>query len=114
MLHPFLHPTPQADVNRVLMHFVNYHISIGFAQVVQYTQARPSFQMPAQWVWCPRRTCMLWSVVLKCSFVSILHVYRSETLFVQSLHCHEMKPKMHMLSLPHWKAEMTCNGRCTC
>ena len=41
VLHPFLHPTPQADVNRVLMHFVNYHIRIGFAQVVQYTQARP-------------------------------------------------------------------------
>lgn len=47
VLHPFLHPTPQADVNRVLMHFVNYHIRIGFAQVVQYTQACPSFQKGA-------------------------------------------------------------------
>ena len=46
VLHPFLHPTPQADVNRVLMHFVNYHIRIGFAQVVQYTQARPSSRVP--------------------------------------------------------------------
>ncbi|KAK9833478.1 hypothetical protein WJX81_008427 [Elliptochloris bilobata] len=38
VLHPFLHPTPQADVNRVLMHFVAYHIRIGFAQVVHNAQ----------------------------------------------------------------------------
>jgi len=40
VVHPFLHPTPQAVVNRLLLHYVSYHIRIGFAQVVQYTQAR--------------------------------------------------------------------------
>jgi len=40
VVHPFLHPTPQAVVNRILLHYVAYHIRIGFAQVVQYTQAR--------------------------------------------------------------------------
>lgn len=47
VLHPFLHPTPQAVASRLLLHFVSHHIRIGFAQVVQYTQARlPADHLP--------------------------------------------------------------------
>lgn len=42
ILVPFLETTPQAAANALLERYIQYHLKLGFAKFVQYTQVQSS------------------------------------------------------------------------
>lgn len=41
LLVPFLRPTPQEVANSLLYFYIKYHLELGFAKFIQYTQVQP-------------------------------------------------------------------------